>query len=119
MIEARKLKEIHKNVVEAKRGAVRDSIPRKLIPFIAFYSRQNVKAVQLKVKETHRKKLEWLSKRQQRPLFDVQDTVKIADRDIHQPQYVIDTLALGPKNAVLDNFDPKDRKILVFKFGFL
>ena len=27
MIEARKLKEIHKNVVEAKRVAVRDSIP--------------------------------------------------------------------------------------------
>ena len=60
------------------------------------------------MKETHKKKLEWLSNRQQRPLFDVQDTVKIADKDIHPPQYVIDTLALGPKNAVLDNFDPKD-----------
>ena len=49
-----------------------------------------------------------LSKEQQRPLFDVQDTVKICDNDIKPPQYVIDTLALGPRNAVLDEFDPKE-----------
>ena len=108
MVEARKLKEIHKNIIETKRAVVRESIPSKLIPSIAFHSRQDVKVVKNKVKETHKKKLEWLSNRQQRPLFDVQDTVKIADKDIHPPQYVIDTLALGPKNAVLDNFDPKD-----------
>ena len=52
--------------------------------------------------------MESLSKEQQRPLFDVHDTVKIDDEDITPPQYVIDTLALGPKNAVLDKFDPKD-----------
>ena len=49
-----------------------------------------------------------LSKQQQRPLFDVHDTVKICDVNINPPRYVIDTLALGPKNAILDPFDQKE-----------
>ena len=34
--------------------------------------------------------------------------MKICDDDISPPWYVIDTLALGPKNAILDKFDPKE-----------
>ena len=79
---------------------LRESVSGNLIPSIAFYTCQTVKQVQKELQKTHHKKIESLSKEQQRPLFDVHDTVKIADEDIHPPRYVIDTLALGPKNAV-------------------
>ena len=77
------------------------------IPSVVFHSNQSVKATRRQVQKTHTKKLEALSKEQQRPLFDVHDTVKICDDDISPPRYVIDTLALGPNNAILDKFDPK------------
>ena len=60
------------------------------------------------MQKTQSQKLHNLSKEQQRPLFDVHDTVKFCELDIQPPRYVIDTLALGPKNAVLDSFDPKE-----------
>ena len=34
------------------------------------------------------------------------DTVKLHDIDVVPPRYVLDTLALGPKNAVQDQFNP-------------
>ena len=80
----------------------------KFIPSIIFHTRQSVKQTRVNVQKTHSNKLQSLSKEQQRPLFDVHDTVKICDDDIIPPRYVIDTLALGPKNAVLDKFDPKE-----------
>ena len=49
-----------------------------------------------------------LSKEQQRPLLDIHDTVKLYDLDVLPPRYVLDMLALGPKNAVLDNFNTKE-----------
>ena len=104
--KAKKLKETHQNVVHTTRTMLRDSISAKLIPPVAFYTRQTVKQVRLGVQQTHSKKLESLSKEQQRPLFDVHDTVKFCELDIQPPRYVIDTLAIGPKNAVLDKFDP-------------
>ena len=33
---------------------------------------------------------------------------KVVDDDIQPPQYVMDTLALGPKNPALDKFNPKE-----------
>ena len=38
----------------------------------------------------------------------MQDTVKLFDIGIVPPKYVIDTLALGPKNPVLTKFDQKE-----------
>ena len=66
-----------------------------------------VKQIRSMVLRTHTKKLEFLSQEQQRPLFDIHDTVKLHELDIQSPRYVIDTLALGPRNAILDKFDSK------------
>ena len=48
-----------------------------------------------------------MSKEQERPLFNLHDTVKLFEPDVLPPKYVLDTLALGPKNAVLEKFDQK------------
>ena len=82
--KAKKTQVTQMNVIETKRSVLRDVVPVKLIPSIA------------------------LSRERQRPLFDVHDTVRICDEDIAPPRYVLDTLALGPKNAILDKFDPKE-----------
>ena len=66
---------------------------------------------------THAKKLSNLSDEQQRPLFNVKNTVVIHDLDKTPPTYVLETLSLGPKNAVLDRFEPKD--VLVELDGLL
>ena len=54
----------------------------------------------------HQHKLNQLSSEQERPLFEVHNTVHFHDIDIVPPRYVLDTLSLGPKNAVLDRFTP-------------
>ena len=111
--KARKQKKTHANVIEAKRTLLRNKVPSKFIQSIVFHTRNSVKQTKLDVQctlvqSTHSKKLSALSKEQQRPLFDVHDTVKVCVNDIKPPQYVIDTLALEPRNAVLDEFDPKE-----------
>ena len=60
------------------------------------------------VAATHTKKLENLSKEQGRPLFNLHDTVKLFELDIVPPKYVLNTLALVPKNPVLAKFDRKE-----------
>ena len=54
------------------------------------------------------RKLASLSSEQQRPLFEVYDTVKVIDIDFQIPEYVLETLSLGPKNAVVESFDSKE-----------
>ena len=57
---------------------------------------------------THNKKLTRLSEDQERPLFNVKNTVILCDLEVTPPTYVMETLSLGPKNSVLDRFDPKE-----------
>ena len=49
-----------------------------------------------------------MSKEQGRPLFNLHDTVKLFELDIVPPKYVLNTLALVPKNPVLAKFDWKE-----------
>ena len=56
----------------------------------------------------HNKKLAALSAEQERPLFSIDNTVVAYELDRPPPEYVMKTLELGPKNAVLDKFDQKD-----------
>ena len=67
-----------------------------------------VHSTRKEVTTTQLKKLDNLSSEQERPLFHVQDTVKLFDIGIVPPNYIIDTLALGPKNPVLTKFDQKE-----------
>ena len=57
---------------------------------------------------THNKKLAALAEEQERPLFSVSNTVLECELDQPLPQFVKSTLALGPKNSVLDAFNAKD-----------
>ena len=81
--KAGKQKETHINVIETKRTLLRDKVPTKFIHSIVFHTRNAAKQTKLDVQNTHSKK-STLSKEQQRPLFDVQDTVIISDNDIKQ-----------------------------------
>jgi len=56
----------------------------------------------------HNKKLCVLSEEQERPLFSVQNTVIQCELDHPLLNYIINTLSLGPKNAVLDKFNPRE-----------
>ena len=67
-----------------------------------------VAEVRNSVESTHVKKLANLSSEQQRPLFEVYNTVKVIDIDFQIPEYVLETLSLGPKNAVVESFDSKE-----------
>ena len=100
--KAKKLKENHINVIETKRTLLKDKILPKLIASVVFHTRQTVKQTRQDVQNTHAKKLESLSKEQQRPLFEVHDTVQISDDDIVPPRYVIvviDRLVLRTKKC--------------------
>ena len=71
--ELYRAKEDHKVLTEkvaGKRGDVQKSIPEKILPSVAFHSRQSVKEVRKLVKNTHQKKLLALSEEQERPLFN-------------------------------------------------
>ena len=59
------------------------------------------------MKQRTQKKLENLSKEQGRSLFNLRHTVKLFELDIAPPKHVLDTLALSPKNPVLETFDWK------------
>ncbi|MCP3849671.1 MAG: hypothetical protein GY694_05465 [Gammaproteobacteria bacterium] len=69
-----------------------------------------------KVQQAHSKKLMTLSSEQGKPLFSVHNTVTLCDLDTTPPNYIMDTLSLGPKNAVLDKFNPRDILIELNRF---
>ena len=103
LAKANSLLQQHEENLVVKRTALTQSIPQRLIPSIILHTKHTVRLTREKLIATHSKKLQNLSREQERPLFNVQDTVRICDTDINPPWYVIDTLALGQKNLVLDS----------------
>ena len=106
--KATKSKELHCRNVEEKRNALRNNLPTKLIPSVILFTRIAVSEARKTTGKTHKKKLHSLSREQERPLFNVHDTVKFVDVDQMPPQYVLDTLALGPNKSILDKFNSKE-----------
>ena len=88
--------------LEEKRDALRNTAPDKCIPSIILHTRSIRRKAGQEQSRTHAKKLLNLSEEQERPLFNVKNTVVIRDLDKTPPTYVLETLSLGPKNAVLD-----------------
>ena len=94
--------------VEEKRDILKQKLPAKCVASAVVYSRiQRVSSRKL-VAQKHDKKLKTLSLQQQKPLFNVKNTIRIVDVPINIPNYVIQTLALGPRNPVLTRFNEKD-----------
>ena len=64
------------------------------------------------MRETQRskltKKLHKLSEEQMKPLFNVKNTVRCYQLDKVPPNFVLDTLALGPRNSILSKFNQND-----------
>ena len=56
-----------------KREGVQKTVPDKLLPCVAFHSRQSTSAARKEVVNIHHKKLLALSEEQERPLFTVLD----------------------------------------------
>ena len=96
------------NIVEEKRSASIASVRDKLLPSVALYSRIERKAFRKDSEGTHAKKLENLSSEQDRPLLNVSNTVITYNLNYSLPKFVLDTLSLGPKSAVLDTINPKN-----------
>ena len=55
----------------------------------------------------HTKKLEYLSREHDCPPLSISNTVISYNLNYSLPKFVLDTLRLGPKSAVLDNINPK------------
>ena len=94
--------------MDEKRSVLREAAPPNCLPSIILHSRIKRIEARRTQQNTHNKKLCALSEEQERPLFSVKNTVVMCDLTITPPKYVLETLSLGPKNAVLDAFEPKD-----------
>ena len=115
------LKLLHKELVRAKenfqsteenvnnrKAKLLSHLPTELIPPVEDHIGRSRTKTRMERKAVHEKKLSNLSKEQEQPLFNVQNTVVTCDLEKQPPGYVLDTLSLGPKNATLDRFNPKD-----------
>ena len=91
-----------------RRSALKQKLPHKCLPSILFHTRRTQREHRGKQTAIHNKKLSNLSEEQDRPLFSVENTVMLYELETVPPKFVLETLSLGPKNAVLNPFDPKD-----------
>ena len=94
--------------LEGKRRILREATPRNCLPSVVLHTRNTRVETHREQLRNHNKKLTFLSEEQERPLFNVKNTVVLCDLETPPPAYVMETLSLGPKNAVLGKFDPKD-----------
>lgn len=101
------LKRCHEKLKQI-RATVCAKVPRKLLPSIAVYTRISRVEFRCELVRKHSRKLAMLSQEQERPLFNVKNTVVLCGLDKNPPSYIMQTLSLGPKNAVLDKFNPHD-----------
>ena len=107
MTNATKLVTQHTANLKEKRELLKTSVPHIMIESIASYCHEEVSLKRLVIKERHQNKLIQMAETQGRPLFGIHDSVKVIDVTIPIPKYVLDTLALGPKHPVLDQFNAK------------
>ena len=94
--------------LETRRDAIKNNVPEKLLPSVALHSRIKCRTTKSNRTLIHNKKLLALSEEQEKPLFNVKNTVIAYNLDSNPPKYVMETLSLGPKNAVIEKFEPKD-----------
>ena len=97
----------HESKDYEKRNILKSVLTSNLVPSVLLFTRVTLYNTRKNFETTHTKKLENLSKEQGRPLFNLRHTVKLFELDIAPPKHVLDTLALGPKNPVLEKFDRK------------
>ena len=92
-MEAKRTLYEHERKVSDKRNRFKQVLHHHMILIVALYSRALIHRVRVEVLSTQKKNLENLFKQQERPLFNVCDTVKLFKVDLQLPRYVLDTLA--------------------------
>ena len=112
----KQLKE-HSSNLDGKRSTLKSKTPYKVLPSIIFHSRLQRRKNRKLTQTKHEKKIHLLSQRQNRPLFNVENTVIFSDFAGHVPNYVKETLALGPRHPVMKKFN--ENEILVELDSFL
>ena len=107
----------HTKSLDEKRSNLKAKLPTDLIPSVVLHSRNRRIKNRKVIQETHRKKLISLSEQQSRPLFSVENTVIFSEFTGTIPNYVRQTLALGPKHPIMSKFNQND--VLVELDSFL
>ena len=92
------------NLVKA-REVVRRGIDKKWWPSVIFYLNRHARCSVNNLKSRHKRKLEKLSERQDRPLKNLDErAVRILD-EVILPLWVREILSFGPKHPVRDKFN--------------
>ena len=94
--------------LDATREKLKQIVPRYCIPSIILHTRYDIRLLRNEQSKNLNKKLKTLSDEQDRPLFNVRNTVICYELDKLPPKYVLETLSLGPKNSVLEKFHQND-----------
>ena len=90
------------------RNDLKDLVGYKYLPSIVLHSRLDLTELRFNQPNKLNTKLNCLSKEQDRPLFNVENTVICYNLNYQPPKYVFQTLALGPKNSILTKFDKNE-----------
>ena len=90
------------------RERLKSLVPNKCVPSVVLYTRYNRSISRKSILLNHKHKIQNLSASQQKPLLNIQNTVKVVGFDKPVPKYVLETLTLGPRNPVLNKFNEKD-----------
>ena len=107
----------HDKSLDDKRSSLRVKLPPDLIPSVVWHSRLRRIKTRKEIQQTHRKKLCNLSEKQSRPLLSVENTVIFSEFAGNIPNYVRQTLALGPRHPIMSKFNEND--VLVELDSFL
>ena len=90
------------------REKLKQQLPNYCIPSIILHNRLDIRLLRRSQAQKLNKKLLNLSIEQDKPLLSINNTVICHELDVVPPKYVMETLSLGPKNAVLENFNRND-----------
>ena len=107
----------HAKSLDDKRSSLKVKLPQDLIPSVVWHSRLRRIKTRKEIQQTHRKKLFNLSEKQSRPLLSVENTVIFSEFSGNIPNYVRQTLALGPRHPIMSKFNEND--VLVELDSFL
>ena len=94
--------------LEVIRNELKQTMPVKCFPSLILYTRLNLHKYTKDLSQKHNEKLSRLSKEQEKPLLNIQNTVICYGIEKTPPKYVLETLSLGPRNSTIERFDRKD-----------
>ena len=88
--------------LEENRNKLKQKVKVNIIPSIILHTRYDNRTLRRELVSKLNAKLSKLSNEQEKPLFNVDNTVICYELPNKPPKYVIDTLSLGPRNSILD-----------------